>query len=468
MINLNVAPVIADLTINGKLNVGENLTGQYTYDANGSGSADASTYKWGVKDSTANGVASGDQVTNSGVVPGYTLRDTDAGQVLEVSVQAKNQAGTVGNTDTKTTANSTGTTGGDGAGGVINLNVAPVIADLTINGKLNVGENLTGQYTYDANGSGSADASTYKWGVKDSTANGVASGDKVINSGVVPGYTLRDTDAGQVLEVSVQAKNQAGTVGNTDTKTTANSTGTTGGDGAGGVINLNVAPVIADLTINGKLNVGENLTGQYTYDANGSGSADASTYKWGVKDSTANGVASGDQVTNSGVVPGYTLRDTDAGQVLEVSVQAKNQAGTVGNTDTKTTANSTGTTGGDGAGGVINLNVAPVIADLTINGKLNVGENLTGQYTYDANGSGSADASTYKWGVKDSTANGVASGDKVINSGVVPGYTLRDTDAGQVLEVSVQAKNQAGTVGNTDTKTTANSTGTTGGDGAGV
>ncbi|QYM67092.1 hypothetical protein K1X80_18865 [Pseudomonas sp. So3.2b] len=467
VINLNVAPVIADLTINGKLNVGENLTGQYTYDANGSGSADASTYKWGVKDSTANGVASGDQVTNSGVVPGYTLRDTDAGQVLEVSVQAKNQAGTVGNTDTKTTANSTGTTGGDGAGGVINLNVAPVIADLTINGKLNVGENLTGQYTYDANGSGSADASTYKWGVKDSTANGVASGDKVINSGVVPGYTLRDTDAGQVLEVSVQAKNQAGTVGNTDTKTTANSTGTTGGDGAGGVINLNVAPVIADLTINGKLNVGENLTGQYTYDANGSGSADASTYKWGVKDSTANGVASGDQVTNSGVVPGYTLRDTDAGQVLEVSVQAKNQAGTVGNTDTKTTANSTGTTGGDGAGGVINLNVAPVIADLTINGKLNVGENLTGQYTYDANGSGSADASTYKWGVKDSTANGVASGDKVINSGVVPGYTLRDTDAGQVLEVSVQAKNQAGTVGNTDTKTTANSTGTTGGDGAG-
>ncbi|WLH55572.1 hypothetical protein [Pseudomonas sp. FP2294] len=467
VINLNVAPVIADLTINGKLNVGENLTGQYTYDANGSGSADASTYKWGVKDSTANGVASGDQVTNSGVVPGYTLRDTDAGQVLEVSVQAKNQAGTVGNTDTKTTANSTGTTGGDGAGGVINLNVAPVIADLTINGKLNVGENLTGQYTYDANGSGSADASTYKWGVKDSTANGVASGDQVTNSGVVPGYTLRDTDAGQVLEVSVQAKNQAGTVGNTDTKTTANSTGTTGGDGAGGVINLNVAPVIADLTINGKLNVGENLTGQYTYDANGSGSADASTYKWGVKDSTANGVASGDQVTNSGVVPGYTLRDTDAGQVLEVSVQAKNQAGTVGNTDTKTTANSTGTTGGDGAGGVINLNVAPVIADLTINGKLNVGENLTGQYTYDANGSGSADASTYKWGVKDSTANGVASGDQVTNSGVVPGYTLRDTDAGQVLEVSVQAKNQAGTVGNTDTKTTANSTGTTGGDGAG-
>ncbi|WLI33045.1 hypothetical protein [Pseudomonas sp. FP818] len=204
MINLNVAPVIADLTINGKLNVGENLTGQYTYDANGSGSADASTYKWGVKDSTANGVASGDQVTNSGVVPGYTLRDTDAGQVLEVSVQAKNLAGVAGNVETKTTANSTGGTGGT----VIDSSKKPQIDKLSISGILDQNQVLTATYTYN-DPNGGSDSSTYAWGLVGTTEGAVDnSTDVVTGNGTVQSPPLDlATYSGRVVELTMLPKN---------------------------------------------------------------------------------------------------------------------------------------------------------------------------------------------------------------------------------------------------------------------
>ncbi|MFL1553661.1 hypothetical protein ACI77I_32155, partial [Pseudomonas sp. D47] len=147
----------------------------------------------------------------------------------------------------------------------------------------------------------------------------------------------------------------------------------------------------------------------------------------------------------SGTVPDYTIVASDAGKVLEVSVQPKNLAGVAGNVETTTTANSTGTTGGDGAGGVINLTVAPVIADLKISGTLNVGQSLTASYTFDANNGAPLDKSTYAWGYKGATEAAVGSGNTVATSGTVPAYTIVANDAGEVIEVSVQAKNNAAT-----------------------
>lgn len=98
-------PKISGLSISGSPNVGQYLTGKYTYDANGSGSTDASTYLWGPKDSTATGVGSGETIASSNEVPKYAIKSTDVGQVLELSVQAKNLANTLGNTGTVTTRN---------------------------------------------------------------------------------------------------------------------------------------------------------------------------------------------------------------------------------------------------------------------------------------------------------------------------------------------------------------------------
>ena len=73
MINLTVAPVIADLKISGTLNVGQSLTASYTFDANNGAPLDKSTYAWGYKGATEATVGSGSVVTTSGTVPAYKI-----------------------------------------------------------------------------------------------------------------------------------------------------------------------------------------------------------------------------------------------------------------------------------------------------------------------------------------------------------------------------------------------------------
>ncbi|MEB7892093.1 hypothetical protein NGK36_23065, partial [Hafnia alvei] len=66
---------------------------------------------------------------------------------------------------------------------------------------------------------------------------------------------------------------------------------------------------------------------------------DSSEYQWGLEGTTASVVdnGSGKAIGHSGVVPSYTLQSSDAGQVLEMSVRAKNGANVYGNSTTVTT-----------------------------------------------------------------------------------------------------------------------------------
>ncbi|WP_193764297.1 hypothetical protein, partial [Hafnia alvei] len=108
-------------------------------------------------------------------------------------------------------------------GAIVDETVAPTISNVAISGKLAVGEALSGSYTFDAKTGNPADTSEYQWGAKGSTASVVESGEgKVISqSGVVPSYTIDSSDVGQVLEVSVRAKNGADVYGNSATVDTA-------------------------------------------------------------------------------------------------------------------------------------------------------------------------------------------------------------------------------------------------------
>ncbi|MEB7892017.1 hypothetical protein NGK36_22475, partial [Hafnia alvei] len=112
-----------------------------------------------------------------------------------------------------------------------------------------------------------------------------------------------------------------------------------GGDG-GAIVDETAAPSISNVAISGKLAVGEALSGSYTFEPNTGNTTDASEYLWGEKGSTAEKVASGkgDRISQSGVVPNYIIADSDAGQVLEMSIQAKNALNVKGNLITKTTS----------------------------------------------------------------------------------------------------------------------------------
>ncbi|MDF3164570.1 hypothetical protein P3C24_26945, partial [Pseudomonas proteolytica] len=300
-------PVVDVTDITGTLQVGQSLTGVYSYDDNGTGSADASSKVW-----LNGGHASTDL--------SYALDAADVGKVLTFEVEAKNQAGTVGNTDRIDTATATGVNGGGqiNPGVVVDPLAKPVVDVTDITGTLQVGQSLTGVYSYDDNGTGSADASSKVW-----LNGGHASTDL--------SYALDAADVGKVLTFEVEAKNQAGTVGNTDRIDTATATGVNGGGqiNPGAVVDPLAKPVVDVTDITGTLQVGQSLTGVYSYDDNGTGSADASSKVW-----LNGGHASTDL--------SYALDAADVGKVLTFEVEAKNQAGTVGNTDRIDTATATG------------------------------------------------------------------------------------------------------------------------------
>ncbi|MCU6172423.1 invasin, partial [Enterobacter bugandensis] len=91
-------PQVSDLKLAGKLEAGQTLTATYAFAANGGNAQDKSTFAWGHEGTTGTAVADGQSVTTSGQVPGRALTSEDIGKVMELSVMAKNGAGTAGNT----------------------------------------------------------------------------------------------------------------------------------------------------------------------------------------------------------------------------------------------------------------------------------------------------------------------------------------------------------------------------------
>ena len=328
------------------------------------------------------------------------------------------------------------------------------IANLQLNApSLAVGQSISATYEFIDYFSGDPrDASVYLWGVKGSTAAQVNSTGQVINqTGIVPHRMLLSADIGSVLEVSVQARNASGKKGNTLTVATDSS-----GSGQGGAIyDGSIAPSVSNLIMNGVLNVGQALNAAYQYNANGGNVVDKTTYLFGYKGHTVANVSNGASVNSSGQIPNYTIKASDAGQVLELSIQAKNAAvpARTGNTLTIATDGSGGggtnnTTGGGGGGSIINPTAPPSVNNLSLSGVIQVGSTLHASYNFNANSGEPTDKTTYKWGPQDTTASQVGVGSNIITSGIVPGYTIQSSDIGQILEVSIQAKNNSAIIGN--------------------
>ena len=107
--------------------------------------------------------------------------------------------------------------------------------------------------------------------------------------------------------------------------------GVGGGDENGNVLPDGEAkPFVSHLNIAGAVAVGSKLGASYQFNANGGDLTDSSTYAWGVKGSSAAGV--GSDATANGAVPGFDITLDHAGEVVEVSVQARNGASMIGNT----------------------------------------------------------------------------------------------------------------------------------------
>ncbi|SHI14780.1 Invasin beta-domain of outer membrane [Pantoea sesami] len=458
------SPAVTGLTLSGSLEAGQDLSATYVFDSKNGNPDDRSVFLWGEANTTSGRVdASGTAVTVSGQVPGYELKQGDAGKVIELSVMAKNGAGLGGNTLTTDTlkAFNAGTVTGRNGGLIINPLTKPEISSLSLKGELQSGKVLTADYQFDSKNGNPDDRSVFLWGEANTTAGRVdSSGTPVSTSGQVTGYVLQPGDAGKVIELSVMAKNGAGISGNTlktDTLQAFNAGTVTGGNG-GLIISIGNVPEILNLVMSGILEVGKDLNASYVFDSKNGNPDDRSVFLWGEANTTAGRVdASGTAVITSGQVPGYELKQGDAGKVIELSVMAKNGAGLSGNTLTTDTlkAFNAGTVTGRNGGLIINPLTKPEISSLSLKGELQSGKVLTADYKFDSKNGNPDDRSVFLWGEANTTAGRVdASGTAVTVSGQIPGYQLKQGDAGKVIELSVMAKNGAGLSGNTLTTDT--------------
>jgi uncharacterized protein YjiK len=171
----NTAPTATDVTISGTPQVGQVLTGNYTYsDANGDAEG-TSTYRWLRDDAPISGATART----------YTLVTADDGRLIRFEV-----------TPVATTGESPGEPVQSAPVGPVTTpppNSAPVATNVAISGTPQVGQVLTGTYTYgDADGDAEG-ASTYRW-LRDGSA---------IVGATARTYTLTTADEGTLIVFEV-------------------------------------------------------------------------------------------------------------------------------------------------------------------------------------------------------------------------------------------------------------------------
>ncbi len=371
------APLVTDLHISGTPKVGQTLSAEYTFSANGSG-ADASTYQWQWKDGETwkNAAAAGNTART------FTLPDSYAGYSVRVVVTPKGSShpSLTGTLQESQAVTAYGT---------------PAVEDVRTSGTPEVGQTLRAEYTFKANGTG-ADASTYIWARYEKTswmpiegANGRE-------------YTLQAGDAGYSIKVTIipEGSSQPSLVGAVQHSP---------------ALDVYGAPSVADLHISGTPEVGQTLRAEYTFTANGSG-ADASTYIWARYERTSWMPIEGATGRE------YTLQAGDAGYSIKAVV-------------TPTGSSQPALAGAVQSSPSVDAYGAPSVTNLHISGTPRVGQTLRAEYTFSANGSG-ADASTFQWQWKDGETwkNAAAAGNTART------FTLPDSYAGYSVRVVVTPK----------------------------
>ncbi|MBL5901740.1 Ig-like domain-containing protein, partial [Lelliottia amnigena] len=215
------------------------------------------------------------------------------------------------------------------SGGVVETGKPSVASVKIIGADLFEGTTLTGSYVYAANGAG-IDRSLYQW-----TRSSAPAGDPsktIITTGVVPAYVLGSGDVGEVIWLTVKAKDDQSVSGNQVAVSTAMSDGVdcvTGAD-CNGIINV---PGNGGLVISKPSEANSSL--EATKGVAQSDGSDAGTVKATFRDAAGAAVANAPvtfTVTGSATLVAKTV-NTDASGVAVAQVKdAVDETVTVGAT----------------------------------------------------------------------------------------------------------------------------------------
>lgn len=242
-----VAPTANRVGISGTAQVGQLLTGIYTYADANSDAEGVSTFRW----------LRGGVPIASATARTYTLVDADRGNRISFEV-----------TPVATVAPTTGmpvasdATAPVTATGVVAVAAAPTASSVAVSGTAQVGQVLTGNYTYaDANNDPQG-ASTFRW-----LRSGVA-----ITAATAKTYTLVSADQGNAIRFEV-----------IPVSTVAPTTGLPVTSGATAIVagvGVAAAPTASSVAIGGLTQVGQVLTGNYTYGDPNNDPQGTSTFRW--------------------------------------------------------------------------------------------------------------------------------------------------------------------------------------------
>jgi len=346
----NAAPTATGVSITGTATVGQTLTGNYTYADTESNPQGTSTFKWY---SGTDAACTGKTVVGTALT--YTPTDADKDRFLCFEVTPVATTGTTTGTavmsaGVKVTAAATapGYSSTPAPGSTIDVGSASV--GVSVSKPLKVSE------------TGNAE-------LKVTSAE--LTGTNAADFSVTPA-TLTIADGGAAQDLSIKCTPSADGARTATLKVNHNATGSP----ATYTLNctgLNAAPTAKDVKINGTADVGQTLTGSYTYDDAESDTQGTSTFSWYT---AADAACTTDRTAVAGATSQtYTVQIADAGKFLCFGVTPVATSGTLTGTEvltsvaippykvtTATSGAGTGTTGGDGnyvTGTTVTLTATP-------------------------------------------------------------------------------------------------------------
>lgn len=392
----SVAPTASAVSVSGAAKVGETLTGNYTYTDVDGDEEGPSLFKWYRADDR-NG-------TNKAVIAGtttnqyvLTLADQNKYISFEVTPLAKTGLPWRGTTVESPLTNLIG-----------DAEAAPMASDVAMTGTAQVGQTLTGSYTYaDINGDAEG-TSIFSW-YRATNASGT---DKIAISGATQSsYVLTPTDLNKYISFEVTPIAQSGIEQGTAVASAYTSR----------VVEAEAAPVASGVAVSGSLKVGQTLTGLYVYADVNADAEGASTFKW-YRSNDASGAG---KTAIAGVTQkNYVLTPMDLNKYISFEVTPVAKTGILKGVAVESLR----------MGKAVAAEAAPVASAVTIAGTAKIGQTLTGSYAYsDVNGD-TEGTSIFRW-YRAMDARG--KGKVVIGGATQKKYVLTSADLNKYVSFEV-------------------------------
>ena len=360
-------PTATAVSISGSTEVGQTLTGNYTYNDAEGDLESGTTFRW-LRDNVAISGATSQT---------YTLVAADEGTNIIFEVTPGAATGPTPGSPVQSSA----------VGPISPANTAPTATGVSITGTTEVGFTLTGNYTYNDADGDSESGTTFRWLRNGSPIGGATS----------QTYTLAAADEGTNIIFEVTPGAATGPTPGSPVQSSA----------VGPIAPANTAPTATGVSITGTTEVGFTLTGNYTYNDADGDSESGTTFRW-----LRNGSPIGGATSQT-----YTLVVADEGTNIIFEVTPGAATGPTPGSPVQSSA----------VGPIAPANTAPTATGVSITGTTEVGFTLTGNYTYNDADGDTESGTTFRW-LRDGSA---------ISGATSQTYTLVAADEGTNIRFEV-------------------------------